>query len=87
MDGQKWSTMREKYESLSLADLREIAKIRGIKGTSVMKKAEIIDVMVAMDEKEAVEKNPEKKVSIQEDTRQGKDPDKREFRHAEHRQT
>lgn len=43
--------MREKYESLSLADLREIAKIRGIKGTSVMKKAEIIDVMVAMDEK------------------------------------
>ena len=79
--------MREKYESLSLADLREIAKIRGIKGTSVMKKAEIIDVMVAMDEKEAVEKNPEKKVRIQEDTRQGKDPDKREFRHAEHRQT
>ena len=47
--------MREKYESLSLADLREIAKIRGIKSTSVMKKAELIDIMVALDEKEAME--------------------------------
>ena len=30
--------MREKYESLALADLKEIAKARGIKGVSTMKK-------------------------------------------------
>lgn len=30
--------MREKYESLALADLKEIAKSRGIKGVSTMKK-------------------------------------------------
>ena len=30
--------MREKYQSLALADLKEIAKSRGIKGTSGMKK-------------------------------------------------
>ena len=34
--------MREKYESLSLMDLKEIAKARGLKGISTMKKAEII---------------------------------------------
>ena len=32
--------MREKYESLALADLRAIAKNRGIKGTSGLKKAQ-----------------------------------------------
>ena len=30
--------MREKYESLALVDLKEIAKSRGIKGVSTMKK-------------------------------------------------
>ncbi len=44
--------MREKYQSLALADLKEIAKTRGIKGTSGMKKADIIEAMVALDEKE-----------------------------------
>ena len=34
--------MREKYESLALADLKEIAKARGIKGVSTMKKSEIV---------------------------------------------
>lgn len=43
-------SMREKYQSLALADLKEIAKSRGIKGTSGMKKADIIEAMVAMDE-------------------------------------
>ena len=47
--------MREKYQSLALADLKEIAKSRGIKGTSGMKKADIIDAMVALDEKEEKE--------------------------------
>lgn len=43
--------MREKYESLSLAVLREVAKGRGIKRTSSMKKEEVIAAMLAEDEK------------------------------------
>ena len=53
--------MREKYQSLALADLKEIAKSRGIKGTSGMKKADIIDAMVALDEKEEKEQRLRKR--------------------------
>lgn len=45
--------MREKYESLSLAVLRDIAKNRGIKSTSTMRKEAVIDAMLAEDEKAA----------------------------------
>lgn len=38
--------MREKYESLALADLRAIAKNRGIKGTSGLKKAQLVELML-----------------------------------------
>ena len=44
--------MREKYESLALADLKAIAKARGLKGTSAMKKADLIELMLAEDEKD-----------------------------------
>ncbi len=44
--------MREKYESLALADLKEIAKSRGIKGTSTMKKAQVVEAMLKEDEKD-----------------------------------
>lgn len=44
--------MREKYESLALADLRAIAKGRGIKGTTGMKKADLIVAMLDEDEKD-----------------------------------
>lgn len=44
--------MREKYESLALADLKAIAKTRGIKGTSIMKKAEVVEAMLAEDAKD-----------------------------------
>lgn len=44
--------MREKYESLALADLREIAKARGIKIMSAMRKADIVAAMIAEDENE-----------------------------------
>ena len=44
--------MREKYESLALADLKAIAKSRGIKGTSTMKKSEVVEAMLAEDEKD-----------------------------------
>ena len=47
--------MREKYESLALADLKAIAKARGLKGTSSMKKAELIELMLAEDEKDKAE--------------------------------
>lgn len=44
--------MREKYESLALADLKAIAKARGLKGTSSMKKEEVIELMLLEDEKD-----------------------------------
>ncbi len=44
---------REKYESLSLAALKDLAKARNIKGISLMKKSEIVDAMLALDAKEA----------------------------------
>ena len=44
--------MREKYESLSLASLRDIAKARGLTGVSTMKKADIVELMLAEDEKD-----------------------------------
>ena len=44
--------MREKYESLPLATLKDLAKARGLKGVSGMKKAEVIELMLEEDEKE-----------------------------------
>ena len=44
--------MREKYESLPLATLKDLAKARGLKGISTMKKAELIELMLEEDEKE-----------------------------------
>ncbi|NLL77569.1 MAG: transcription termination factor Rho [Clostridiales bacterium] len=44
--------MREKYESLPLAELKEIAKARKIKGVTAMKKAEVVEAMLLEDEKE-----------------------------------
>lgn len=52
--------MREKYESLPLATLKELAKTRGLKGISTMKKAEVIELMLKEDENE---KKKEKKSS------------------------
>ena len=51
--------MRERYETLKLPDLRALAKIRGIKSITSLKKSEIIDAMVELDEKEALEKSKE----------------------------
>ncbi len=53
--------MREKYESLALATLKELAKARGIKGVSTMKKDEVVEAMLAQDEKDKAEKVEEKK--------------------------
>ncbi len=56
MGTEQENYLREKYETLKLNDLRDIAKKRGIKGASGMKKSEIIDLMCELDEKEAAAK-------------------------------
>ena len=45
--------MREKYESLSLTVLKELAKARGMRGISAMKKGDLIAAMLEQDEKDA----------------------------------
>ncbi len=44
--------MREKYESLSVSVLRDLAKSRGIGKVTSMKKAELVEAMLAKDEEE-----------------------------------
>ena len=58
--------MRAKYESLALADLKDLAKYRGIKGTSTMKKAEIVEAMLEVDEKEKQEKAKSEEKPVEE---------------------
>ena len=72
--------MREKYESLALSDLREIAKSRGVKGTTSMKKADVVEAMLQLDEteKEAKSVNIEPDVDSEKDnkkadTKEGKE--------------
>ena len=48
--------MREKYESLPLAELKAVAKARGMKGLSTMKKDEVVEAMLQEDEREKREK-------------------------------
>ena len=48
--------MREKYESLPLAELKAVAKARGIRGLSTMKKDEVVEAMLLEDEREKKEK-------------------------------
>lgn len=44
--------MREKYESLSLAVLKDLAKARGLKSVSALRKPELIERMLEEDERE-----------------------------------
>ena len=64
--------MREKYESLSVSTLREVAKARGLRHLSGLKKKELVELMVQEDEKAAngegeestqVKQEPEQKAS------------------------
>ena len=48
--------MREKYESLPLAELKAVAKTRGIKGLSGMKKEEVVEAMLLEDQRLKEEK-------------------------------
>lgn len=69
--------MREKYESIGITDLKSIAKARGIKGTSLMKKAEVVEAMLALDEKESEKKEEkeraEEKNSLERENMGGKE--------------
>lgn len=51
---------REQYESLPLSELKEIAKARGMRGTSAMKKGELIMLMLEKDEESRPQKTAEK---------------------------
>lgn len=45
--------MREKYESLGLAVLRDLAKSIGVKGVSTMRKEQLVDILVAKESEQA----------------------------------
>ena len=49
--------MREKYESLSLAVLKDLAKARGMKGISTLRKPALIERMLEEDAKESAKGN------------------------------
>ena len=58
---------REKYESLPLATLRELAKARKMKGISTLKKRRSIEAMLAQDDKEKQEEaNAQAKEEVKE---------------------
>ena len=63
--------MREKYESLSLAVLKDLAKARGMKGISTLRKPALIERMLEEDakEKKAMIRKKQNIVPV----RQGKD--------------
>ncbi len=55
--------MREKYESLSVAVLRDVAKSRGLKHLSGLKKSQLVELMLEEDKKDAMkESNTEGKI-------------------------
>lgn len=58
--------MREKYESLSVTVLREVAKARGLKRLSGLKKSELVELMLKEDEKDAAKEVSMKKAAKEE---------------------
>lgn len=66
---------REKYESLPLTTLKELAKARNMKGISTMKKSDLIDAMLAQDEKDSQNAAQEEaKEEIKEEMKEKKEP-------------
>ena len=61
--------MREKYESLSLAVLKDLARVRGLKGVSTLRKPELIERMLEADAEETVkeEKNVREESVVKEE--------------------
>ena len=73
--------MREKYESLSVSVLRELAKSRGIKGTSGMKKANLVEAMLAKDEEEAAGKQESAENGARQENREPRESAQRQEHH------
>jgi transcription termination factor Rho len=75
--------MKAKYESLPLLQLREVAKARGLRGISTLKKGELVERMLQEDEKEVAERkktdaesnaeSAEPKRAVEKDTKEAKD--------------
>jgi transcription termination factor Rho len=57
--------MREKYESLSAAALKEVAKARGLRNLSGLRKGELIERMLQEDDREGQEVITEEKKELQ----------------------
>ena len=62
--------MREKLQTLPLSELKEMAKGRGIKGISTLRKAEIIDLLCKEAEREPKEEQLPQKQEASPLTRQ-----------------
>ena len=50
---------REKYETLPLTTLKELAKARGLKGISTLKKSDLIEEMLKADERDSAKEAKE----------------------------
>lgn len=59
--------MIEKYKTLSLAQLRELAKAQGVKNTSIMRKAQLAQILSDLEEKLKQEKNEDAEKTTVED--------------------
>ena len=59
---------REQYESLPAAELKKIAKSRGLKVSSGMRKGEVVELMLEEDQKEAQKEVTEEKAALKERT-------------------
>ncbi len=75
--------MREKYETLSLSVLRDLAKARGMKKVSGLKKAELIERMLEQDELDA--QAAQKEQNDQKEQRARKEPAGKQRRAPEER--
>ncbi len=64
---------REKYETLPLTTLKELAKARHMKGISTMKKSELINAMLEQDEKDNVEEVKEEVKEEMKEKKEGAD--------------
>ena len=58
---------REMYETLPLTELKQLAKARRLKGVSTLRKKELIEVMLAEDEKEGGKEENEKQKAVSDD--------------------
>ena len=67
---------RERYESLPLATLKELAKARNMKGVSTLKKSALIDEMLKLDETEKqMQANEKAKEEVTQDGKESNSED------------